>query len=58
MGQPLPTPIPLTPAASPNDFLGIPAYIWILVAAVIIVQSIAFVCRRRRRAMGRKAGLR
>jgi hypothetical protein len=48
MGQPFPTPIPLTPAAPANDFLGIPAYIWILVVGAIVLQAIKFIRLRRR----------
>ena len=48
MGQPLPTPIPLTPAASPTDFLGIPAYLWILIVGAIVLQAIKFIRLRRR----------
>lgn len=48
--MPLPTltPIPpVNPYSSPDFFLGVPSWIWLLLVAVIIVQGIAFIRRRR-----------
>ena len=43
----IPTPTPMV-LSSPTDMPGVPVYIWILLAGVIVVQGLAFFRRRRR----------